>query len=463
MAGSDIKTLGNCVAVKQAETEQREAKKPQPPAPFKPFPLHLLPPVLEKFVYHAARSIGCDPAFIALPVLVVVAGMVGATRTIKLKDDWCEPAIVWGAVIADSGTLKTPAVRPVMRPVYKLQVELGREHEDELKRWKENHRDDEKAPTGKKVVCSDVTVEKVADLLERNPRGLLLYRNELAGWFASFTRNRPRGGSDVQSWLEMFGLETLIVDRKGTGKPGERNSLYIPHAAVSVVGTIQPGIFRRAMTDEALETGLAARILVVMPPKKRKRWTDLCIAPDVADGYEQLIRHLYEKLTLGKDEPPVALPLTAEARQAWQKFYNAWAEVQESAGEVLTAAYAKLEGYAARFALLHCLVSNVDADRVGVESVNAGVALAKWFAGETQRVYATLAETAEQRDARQLVEFVQGKGVVTGPNDPLTLGLGQYDPGSITVCQLAPSDFFSRFLGPSVAPTGSSGAPAINF
>jgi hypothetical protein len=50
-----------------------------------------------------------------------------------------------------------------------------------------------------------------------------------------------------------------------------------------------------------------------------------------------------------------------------------------------------------------------------------------------------------------------------GPNDPLTLGVGQYDPGSITVCVLSPSDFFSRFLRPSVAPAGTGGAPQVNF
>jgi hypothetical protein len=81
----------------------------------------------------------------------------------------------------------------------------------------------------------------------------------------------------------------------------------------------------------------------------------------------------------------------------------------------LAAAYSKLEAYAARFALIHhvvkCVAAGID-DRseIGTESVVAGIALVRWFARETRRIYAVLSESDEAREIRRLVEFIRSKG-----------------------------------------------------
>jgi hypothetical protein len=79
------------------------------------------------------------------------------------------------------------------------------------------------------------------------------------------------------------------------------------------------------------------------------------------------------------------------------------------------AALAKLEGYAARLALLHHVVSVTAAGSkalhpVGETSVDAAITLTGWFAGEATRVYTILIESAEERDRRRLVEFVAARG-----------------------------------------------------
>jgi hypothetical protein len=74
-----------------------------------------------------------------------------------------------------------------------------------------------------------------------------------------------------------------------------------------------------------------------------------------------------------------------------------------------------LEAYAARLALVHHVVSRVsrgedDCDPVEPVSVEAGITLARWFGNEAERVYAVLAESAEARAARQLVEYLRQHG-----------------------------------------------------
>jgi hypothetical protein len=112
---------------------------------------------------------------------------------------------------------------------------------------------------------------------------------------------------------------------------------------------------------------------------------------------------------------PVVLHLSAESKARWIGWYDRWGSVQAEASGDLAAAFSKLEGYAARFAMVHHIVEHVavgldDRVEIGVESIQAGIALAEWFAYEVERVYALLAESAEEREARRLVELIGRKG-----------------------------------------------------
>ena len=70
-----------------------------------------LPAPLAEYVRQCAVALGCDPAFVALPVLAVIASAIGNTRVIRLKRGWDEPAVLWTVIVGDSGTLKSPAYR----------------------------------------------------------------------------------------------------------------------------------------------------------------------------------------------------------------------------------------------------------------------------------------------------------------------------------------------------------------
>ena len=97
-------------------------------------------------------------------------------------------------------------------------------------------------PVLRRVVCSDVTIEKLADVLADNPRGVLVARDELAGWLGSYTRYKGKGGgTDLPHWLEMFRAGTLVIDRK----TAERRTVYVARAAASITGGIQPGVLAR--------------------------------------------------------------------------------------------------------------------------------------------------------------------------------------------------------------------------
>jgi len=435
--GTDAGELRRIVETLADEAEPLSATRPAAPLErHEPFPVDALPEPLRGFVAAGAKAIGCDPSYLALPLLTALAAAIGSTRRIQLKRGWAAPAILWVAIVGESGTAKTPAFKLVMRPIrerqrkaLECQAEAMREYEVELAHyekalaeWKRKKTIDEppekpEAPQADRFVVSDTTVEALAPLLLANPRGLLLARDELAGWIGSFDRYAGgKGGADAAHWLSMHNGESIIVDRK-TGVP---RTIYVPQASVCVCGGIQPSILNRALGIEHRESGLAARLLLTCPPRKAKRWTETDIDPAAEAEIARLIDRLYELEPTISDEGeprPVVVGLTPDAKAAWKAYYNDHAQEQADLAGELSAAWSKLEEYAARLALVVHFArwaahdsTLASAEVVDAASMAAGIRLATWFKGEARRVYAQLGETEEDRDRRRLVEWLERRG-----------------------------------------------------
>jgi hypothetical protein len=406
------------VTLKFTPSSNGQPAEPEGLPAYRPFPVDALPPRVREFSTEGAAALACDVVYLALPTLTVTASAIGNARTIRLKRDWEEASVVWTAIVAESGTVKTPGWKASTAALFRVQRQLLQKYREQLGEYEKRRAKaraekadfDEPAPVYRRVVCGDITIEKLSAVLEDNPRGLLVTRDELSAWLGGFTRYKTNS-SDLPAWLEMHRAGTVVVDRKS----GEKQHYFVPRAAVSVCGGIQPGTLIRAMSAEFLEAGLAARILMAMPPRTLKRWTEAEISNETETAYHGLLDKLLAlDLSTNADGWPVpaALPLTTSAKEVWLDFYREWATEQLSADEELAAAFAKLEGYAARFALVHSVVTQVVSgtnarQAVDRPSVEAGIALARWFADEARRIYAALSESEEERTTRRLLDFIR--------------------------------------------------------
>ncbi len=456
---------------------------------FQPFPVSVLPEPLCSFVASSATAIGCDASYIALPLLAALAAAIGNTRRIQLKRGWSEPAIVWAVIVGESGTQKTPAFRLVLQPLRDLQARAMKAHaaaldtheaellrfEKRLAEWKRSKSNTDppskpEPPAAARMIVSDTTVEALAPILLANPRGVLLARDEIGGWLGSFDRySGGKGGADEAHWLSMHGGECLVVDRK-TGTP---RTIYIPSAAVSVTGGIQPGILNRALGAEHRESGLLARLLLAMPPRRAKQWTEAEISPLTEAALLAIFERLYELdfvRDADGDAHPITLPLSPAGKAAWIKFYNEHGREQADLTGDLSAAWSKLEGYAARLALvIHCVRWAAEdptlmvADEVDEQSVGTGIALSRWFGHEARRVYSILAEDDEARDRRRLAEWIERRGGGVTLRE-LTHGVRQFR-GDTNAARAALDDLVKAGIGrwTQPAPGSAGGRPSPRF
>lgn len=80
---------------------------------------------------------------------------------------------------------------------------------------------------------NNATVEKLHELCKENPRGILLVRDELAGWLAQI--DQAGNEQDRAFYLEGWnGTGRFDLDRIGRGTVSAKN------VCISVLGSIQP-------------------------------------------------------------------------------------------------------------------------------------------------------------------------------------------------------------------------------
>ena len=167
-----------------------------------------------------------------------------------------------------------------------------------------------------RIIVNDATVEKLGELLNENPRGLLLVRDELPGWLARMESDECQ--SERAFYLEAFnGDGRFTYDRIGRG------TVHIENATLSIIGGIQPAriapIVRGAITG-ASNDGLIQRLQLVVWPDSKGDWqyVDRHSNKDKREAYEKAFRDLHE--LPGSSEQPTVMRFSPAA----QDLFKAW-------------------------------------------------------------------------------------------------------------------------------------------
>ena len=290
---------------KLAEATEAEAlPTPDEPLRWQPPPVEILPKLLADFVHAAAKSRVVDPAMVVMPLLVALAGAIGGTRRVLIKPDWGEPCIIWGALVAPSGSGKTPAATPVLQAVRDRDAtavltneRLLSDHQDDLKQHEVNRkkakeseplREKPERPPLVRFHLQDVTPEQLMAVLADNPRGVLLVRDELSALFGGFGRySDGKGAAERGKYLSIWSAEHLSDDRKVA------QSVYVRRPHVSIYGGIQPAMLFRSLGNDDLAAGLPARFLFVWPPERSRRWSDTSVSQRLTDGVARVFDRLF--------------------------------------------------------------------------------------------------------------------------------------------------------------------------
>ena len=167
-------------------------------------------------------------------------------------------------------------------------------------------------PKRRRAKLTDTTVEAMGQILEGNPRGLLLFRDELSAWFANLSVIQMERSSHLARSLWRA---ILPIDRKSHDNPA-----MIERFLVAILGGVQPDRINDML--DGPDDGLVPRFLPYWPEVDGM---DFVRRPEEVDRLKEALQRLTE-LIPNEDGTSVRCRFTERAldvfetleEQAWR-------------------------------------------------------------------------------------------------------------------------------------------------
>jgi hypothetical protein len=404
-----------------------------------PFPIDLLGTFWGSWCQaHAeARCVPVD--YVATAVLASASALIGNARWAAASPEWAEPPVLWCAIVGSPSAGKSPALDPVLtmarqieaegieatrpaRQAYEEALELARAKAAEWQHQVKQALKKGDPPPSKpadaidpdpdpvplpRVIAADTTPERLGTLLRDNPNGLLLNRDEIAGWLGSFGRYSSDGGGERAMWLEAYGGRAYTIDRQKHPEP-----IIIPHLSIAVLGGIQPD--KLGLIIAGADDGFAARFLWCWPePVSGFRLVQHSIA---GGSHLEAFRRLHALSMAGSFSglpSPSYVSLSRAAAAHFEQYVTQVKAAAKDTAGLLGGALGKAPGHVLRLAMvLEYLdwaqgAERIEPGKISETAMLSAIALMDgYFIPMARRVFGEAAIPEEERLALELARWI---------------------------------------------------------
>ncbi len=332
------------------------------------FPVDIFPNVVQELISNATETVNFNPEYFSAGILSACATAIG--NSVKLHNgSFASKPILWLCIIGRPGLGKTHPLKFAKKPIEIKDGQSYVEYQEKIQEYElaEKERISNK-PRYSKFILNDFTPEKLAETLQHNGKGVLIFQDELMRWINSFDQYKK--GGDQQLYLDLFNGSNLSVDRVS------KEPILIPEANVNILGGMQPKIINHLAKNSRSDDGFLDRLLFVFPRR---------VEPNLFTGKDilQLHKENYTRLVNNLIEVPnfeiVANESNIKIFQDWQhhtvqKYFK---------DEEEQAIQAKMETYVWRFALIIEMIDQAAKEHFAAtlkdESLNKAIRLAEYF------------------------------------------------------------------------------------
>ena len=293
-------------------------------SPVQPLSNELIPEPFRGWLADVSYRMQTPGDFSAVTAIVIVSSLIGAGCAIrpKKKDNWAVIPNLWCACIGrPSVVLKSPSMKEPMHLLEKLQAEYGEKFEqervgndfdemankafiddiksrlattakgkgkdgivqpDDLGKLKADYLETMNAAipkaTRRLFKTNESSVQKMTELQNQNPRGILVFRDELTASLSRWDREE-----NIEERTQM--LEGWNGDHSHTDAKIGRGVTEAKSVCVSVAGGIQPDRLIRYLyqAGHGLNDGLMQRLQLAVWPDEPKGWELVDIEPNYAE------------------------------------------------------------------------------------------------------------------------------------------------------------------------------------
>ncbi len=347
-----------------------------------------LEPWFAATLIETAQAMPTAPEFLFTTLLAAAASRMGtaARVAVKISAKYTQPMVFWTAIVANSGSMKTPAQRVILDPLVALETQAYESYILETADYKaqtesrkrkkpdvDSQEESIKAPTRQRYLTKDITLETLQRIHGENPRGILYYRDELAGNIKARNQYRGGKGADEEAELDQWNGSAILYDRA-------EKSVCLPRSGISRTGGYQWEILANLMGDHKDFNGGFARWLFCAA-KTPPRYLNL-MQEEQDTGITEALTHLYIEL---EKIPEQDYLLSFEAKQLFETWQHQLVDAELAEDSVgLQLACPKVEAYTARLALwLHVVNAVLRGEKpsqvISGETMNKAIELAAYY------------------------------------------------------------------------------------
>jgi hypothetical protein len=200
-----------------------------------PFPLALLPDTWAAWVERSAQSF-TPVDYLAQGLFAAMATVCGGGIVARVTPQWSEPLVLWQALVGGPSSGKSPALASARRLLDGIAADT------------DGADDDAAAP----AFADEDTLCPLAGSLKSSPRGIMLWRDDLADWLVAARRGPDRAG-----WLAGWNVGEIVA--RQTGWFTQRVARF----PLSLVGALRPDRLAEIVGED--DCGFAARLLYAWP------------------------------------------------------------------------------------------------------------------------------------------------------------------------------------------------------
>ena len=243
-------------------------------------------------------------------------------------------------------------------------------------------------PRRKCHVVVDSTVEAMIAAMRDNPRGVLIYKDEIDSLLSNFNRYN---GSDESYFLSLFSGTPFKYSRKSNNE-----HIFLSNPYCSIIGSTQPGRLAEQFGGKRLVNGFSSRFLKVYPEiNKMPSWNDATMPHEILEEWERIIKKVAGINPTTDQEgkaTSIELLFSQEAKLRviqWKDEVNnkAYAETDSDAVRALCG---KLETYLVRFCLviqiMHCICGESGMDKIEPGTAELAIRLTEYFRNMESRI-----------------------------------------------------------------------------
>ncbi len=432
--------------------------------PVQTLPPELIPAPFRPWLKDVSHRMQTPADFAAISAIVITGSIIGAGCGMRPKrlDDWEVIPNVWGACIGrPSVVLKSPSMKEPMQLLERLQADYGELFEqekagaefdslankamlddvkgqlskaakgagkdravnpDDMQKLKADYleltQNAEPEATRRLFKTNESSIQSMTVLQTQNPRGILVFRDELTGLLVKW--DREDGQDERAYFLEGWNGNGSYTDCKiGRGITDAKS------ICISLLGGIQPDKLKRYLyqAQQGNNDGLMQRLQLAVWPDEPEHWQLIDTLPNKADKQRayDIVKGLAELdfIQHGASQSEYDDRPYFRFDDAGQAVFNAWLtelqtiKLQQEENPLMVEHFGKFRSLMPSLALIfHCIdiADGKASGNVSAQSAELAVDWCKYLESHARRIYA-MAESPEHEAAIRLAGKIKSKAL----------------------------------------------------